>query len=129
MTYHLDSLCKDCCIDARITVVLMSVSELHLLQLALSWGSWTYQSHGESPRLFWGQSNTLPCMECSDLDSISHVGMVVVQHSDTSDEHAKMLHLDGGTKISERTTVALYVDSDVRFHSCPCTKKQYYWVI
>jgi hypothetical protein len=39
------------------------------------------KSHGESPRLYGGQSNTLQHMECSDLDRVSHVGMGVVQHS------------------------------------------------
>lgn len=75
-----------------------------------------------------GWSNILQRMECSDLDSVGHVGMSVVQHSDTPDEHAKMLHVGGGTKISECTTEALRVVSDVRFLSCPCTEKQYFWV-
>jgi hypothetical protein len=68
-------------------------------------------------------------MECSDLDSVSHVGMGVLQHSDNPDEHANMLYCDGGTKISDGTTVALYVVSGVKFLSCPCTEKQYFGVI
>jgi prepilin-type processing-associated H-X9-DG protein len=68
-------------------------------------------------------------MECSDLDRVSHVGMGVVQHSDTPNERANMLYVDGGTKISEGTTVAVYVVSGVRFLSCPCTEKQYFGVI
>jgi hypothetical protein len=87
------------------------------------------KSHGESPRLYGGWSNTLQFMECSDLDRVSHVRMGVVQHSDTPDEHANMLYFDGGTKISEGTTVALYVVSDVGFLSCPCTEKQYFGVV
>jgi len=87
------------------------------------------KSHGESPRLYGGWSNTLQHVECSDLDRVSHVGMGVVQHSDPPDEHASMLYFDGGTKISEGTTVALYVVSDIRFLSCPCTEKQYFGVI
>lgn len=58
--YHLDSLCKDSCIDTRISVALKYVSDLNLLQWALSWGSWTYQSHmvkvldcmGDGPALY-----------------------------------------------------------------------------
>jgi len=87
------------------------------------------KSHGESPRLYGGWSITLQRMECSDLDRVSHVGMGVVQCSGTPDEHANMLYFDGGTKISEGTTVALYIVSDVRFLSCPCTEKQYFGVI
>jgi hypothetical protein len=39
--------------------------------------------------------------------------MGVVQHSDTPDEHAKIFYLDGVTKISEGSTVVVYMVSDV----------------
>jgi hypothetical protein len=37
-----------------------------------------------------------------------------MQHGDTPYEHARMLSLDGGTKVSEDSTIALCIESDVR---------------
>jgi hypothetical protein len=43
------------------------------------------------------------------------VGMAaVMQHDNIPREHTRVLSLDGGTKVSEGSTVALRIDGDVR---------------
>jgi hypothetical protein len=52
---------------------------------------------------------------CHVLDSAGLVAMAVdMQHGDTPCEHATVLSLDGGMKVSEGSTEALCVDGDVR---------------
>jgi hypothetical protein len=53
------------------------------------------------------------------LDSACHMGTgVVVQHNDTPCEHAGTLSLDDGTVVLEGSTLALFVDGDVRVLAC-----------
>jgi hypothetical protein len=47
-------------------------------------------------------------------------GMDVVQHDDTPCHHAGSLSLDGSTKVSEGSTVALYTEGDIRIIECQC---------
>jgi hypothetical protein len=53
------------------------------------------------------------------LNSAGHVGMVIVmKHSDTPHEYAKLLSCDGSMNISEGSTLTLHVDTDVRMLEC-----------
>jgi hypothetical protein len=43
------------------------------------------------------------------------MGMVVLQHYDTSREYAKMFSLDDGMKVSEYSSIVLYTDGAMVF--------------
>jgi hypothetical protein len=53
------------------------------------------------------------------LDNVGHLGMgIVMQHSGNCHEHARMHTLDGGTKVSEDSTIALCVGANVMVLEC-----------
>lgn len=80
-------------------------------------GAGISKSHGESPTLYGGWSNNLQLMQCSDFDRVSHVGMGVVQHRDTSDKHANISYFDGRSlRVPQRHSVLLVMSDSFHAH-------------
>jgi hypothetical protein len=57
------------------------------------------------------------------VGDVGHVQLGVVQHSHMPVEHAQMFYVDGGMKVSEGSTVVLFV-GDVKFLACSSTEMQ-----
>jgi hypothetical protein len=88
--------------------------------LVLSWGGWTHGNHTVTGPSCTVVIQHLPTHEVQHVfDNAGHMGTgVVIQHNDTPHEDARMLCLDGGTKVWQGSTIQLCTDGDVRVRKC-----------